>query len=104
MILTAENYYSSEADREYLSVSQYKSFCGSLAHSGCEAKAMSQLMENWIEEKSTPLLVGSYVDAYFEGTLDTFKSQNQEIFTAKGSLKSDYKQAERIIQRAEADA
>ncbi len=104
MILTAENYYSSEADREYLSVSQYKSFCGSLAHSGCEAKAMSQLMENWIEEKSTPLLVGSYVDAYFEGTLDTFKSQNQEIFTAKGSLKSDYKQAEKIIQRAEADA
>ena len=78
MILTAENYYSSEADREYLSVSQYKSFCGSLAHDGCEAKAMSQLMENWIEEKSTPVLVGSYVDAYFEGTLDTFKSQNQD--------------------------
>ncbi len=103
MILTAENYYSSEADREYLSVSQYKSFCGSLAQNGCEAKTMSKLTESWIEEKSTPLLVGSYVDAYFEGTLDTFKSQNQEIFTAKGSLKSDYKQAEKIIQRAEAD-
>ena len=28
MILTAENYFSKEADREYLSVSQYKSLWG----------------------------------------------------------------------------
>ena len=30
MILTAENYFSKEADREYLSVSQYKNFMGTI--------------------------------------------------------------------------
>ena len=28
MVLTAENYYSAEANREYMSVSQYKDFAG----------------------------------------------------------------------------
>ena len=36
MILTSENYYSREADQEYLSVSQYKHFCGTPG--GPEAK------------------------------------------------------------------
>ena len=30
MILTAENYYSQEANQAYMSVSQYKEFCGSM--------------------------------------------------------------------------
>ena len=28
MVLTAENYYSQEANEEYMSVSQFKDFCG----------------------------------------------------------------------------
>ena len=60
MILTNDNYYSSEANRRYMSVSQYKQFCK------CEAAAMAQIMGEWEFPKTTALLVGSYVDAWVE--------------------------------------
>lgn len=104
MILTAENYYSREADMEYLSVSQYKKFSGSLGRPGCEAMAMAQLKGEWEEEKGTALMVGSYVDAHFEGTLDLFKAKNPEIFTKQGMLKAEYRRAEEVINRIERDA
>lgn len=103
MILTNENYFSKEADREYLSVSQYKNFIGSLGKIACEAEAMALLNGAWEKEKTTALMVGSYVDAHFEGSLDLFRAQNPEIFTKQGSLKSDYKKAEEIINRIERD-
>jgi hypothetical protein len=104
MMLTNENYFSEEASREYLSVSQYKNFIGTMGKTGCEAQAMALLNEDWqMDDKSTALLVGSYVDAHFEGTLATFKSQNPEIFTQKGTLKAEYKHAEEIINRIERD-
>lgn len=52
---------------------------------------------------TTPLLVGSYVDAHFDGTLSVFKAQHPEIFTKQGILKSDYRKAEEIINRIERD-
>lgn len=103
MILTAENYFSKEADREYLSVSQYKKFIGSLGRSGCEAKAIASLNGEWEDDKSTALLVGSYVDAHFEGTLDLFKAQNPSIFTKQSTLKAEYRRAEEVINRIERD-
>jgi hypothetical protein len=103
-MLTNENYFSQEASQKYLSVSQYKNFIGSLGKTGCEARAMAELNGEWSwDDKSTALLVGSYVDAHFEGSLNIFKSQNPEIFTQKGELKAQYKQAEEIIQRIERD-
>lgn len=104
MILTAENYFTREAEEEFLSVSQYKKFIGSLGKIGCEAKAIAELKGEWADKKSTALLVGSYVDSHFEGTLDLFKAQNPEIFTQKGTLKSEYKRAEEVINRIERDA
>lgn len=103
MILTNENYFSQEASREYLSVSQYKDFCGSLGKPACEAQAIAKLNGEWEMEMTTPLLVGSYVDAHFEGTLDIFKAQNPSILTKQGSLKAEYKNAEEIINRIERD-
>jgi hypothetical protein len=97
MILTAENYYSHEANQEFFSVSQFKSF------EKCEAAAMAELNGTYIEPMSTALLVGSYVDAYFEGTLDLFKAKHPELLKKDGGLKSDYVQAEKIIQRIEQD-
>lgn len=52
---------------------------------------------------SSALLVGSYVDAHFEGILDIFRAQHPEILKRDGSLKSEYVQAEEIIQRIERD-
>ena len=80
-----------------MSVSQYKQF------RKCEAAAMAELKCDWKRPKSTALLVGSYVDSYFEGTLNAFKLENPEIFKRDGSLKADYIQAEEIIARIEAD-
>lgn len=104
MELSAENYYSEEANREYMSVSQFKSFAGTDGKVACEASAMAELNGEWEMKKTTALIVGSYVDSYFEGTLDDFKLKNPEIFTQKGTLKSDYQKAESIIKRIEQDS
>ena len=69
----------------------------------CEFYGMEKLNGRWEDEKSTALLVGSYVDSYFEGSLEQFKKENHEIFTQKGELKANFKQAEEIIARIERD-
>ena len=97
MILTNDNYYSELANRGCMSVSQYKSF------RKCEAATMAELRGEWKRPKSTALLVGSYVDAWFEGTLPQFQLENPEIFKKDGGLKADYVQAEDIIRRVQAD-
>lgn len=104
MILTQDNYFSEQASREYLSVSQYKDFIGSMGKIGCEARAMATLNGEWeVDDKSTALLVGSYVDSHFEGTLDLFKAKNPNLFKRDGGLKADYVKAEEIINRIERD-
>lgn len=102
-MLTTENYFSPENNWKYCGSSQYKDFFGSMGKHGCEAMAMAKLRGEWEMEKTTALLVGSYVDAHFEGTLDLFRAQNPEIFTKSGTLKAEYKKAEEIIQVAEQD-
>ncbi len=105
MQLTAENYYSEAANFEYMSVSQFKDFVGTYGRRGCEAMAMAKLRGEYQEEETTALLVGSYVDAYFEGTLENFKAEHPDIFKKTGDkgLKADYIQAEEIIRRIERD-
>lgn len=103
MQLTSENYYSQEANKEYMSVSGYKDFAGTYGKMPCEFYGMEKLNGRWEDEKSTALLVGSYVDSHFEGSLEQFKKENPEIFTQKGELKANFKQAEEIIARIERD-
>lgn len=99
--LTNENYFSLENSMYYMGSSQFKAF--DMSHGGCEAAAMAEIRGEYTRPKTTALLVGSYVDAHFEGTLDIFKAQNPELFKKDGSLKSDYIQAEQIINRLEND-
>lgn len=105
MELSANNYYSAEANQEYMSVSQYKDFAGTYGKLGCEYGAMEKLAGRWEEKKTTALLVGSYVDSYFEGSLDKFKAENPEIFkkTGDNGLKAEYLKADDIIRRIERD-
>lgn len=93
MKLTARNYHSRKANMEYFSVSQFKAF------EKCPAAAVAEIKGKYKREKSTALLVGSYVDAYFEGTLANFIKQNPEIFKKDGTLRAEYQQAEEIIKR-----
>ena len=97
MNLTDENYFSKEMNMKYMSASQFKDFLK------CPACAMAKLKEEWKQEKTTALMVGSYVDASYEGTIDIFKAKNPEIFKKDGELKSEYKKAEEIINRLEKD-
>lgn len=103
MELSAENYYSEEANKEYMSVSVFKDFAGTLGKRGCEFEAMEKLEGRWKPEPTQAMMVGSYVDSYFEGSLDTFKEENPSIFTQKGELKAEYRKAENIIKRIERD-
>lgn len=103
MKLTNENYFSPEAMQKYISVSQYKDFVGTLGRQSCEAQAIAKLNGQWQMEMTTALLVGSYVDAHFEESLDLFKAQNPQIFKKDGELKANYLQANEIINRIERD-
>jgi len=103
--LTAKNYYSDEANREYMSYSQYKSFVPELG--GCEARAMAQIYGGWEEPPSEALLLGSYVHSWNEGTIEQFKVEHPELFSSqgatKGQLKSTYKIADTMIETLKAD-
>lgn len=100
MELTRDNYFSPEATQEYMSESQYKSLVGVLGRKNCEAKTMAEIRGEWHEEPSNALLIGSYVDAYFEGSLDNFKWEHPEIFRKDGELKAQFVQADKMIERA----
>ncbi len=103
--LTEDNYYSSQADMQYMSVSQFKDFAGTTANTSCEETALKKLKGQITTAPSTSMLVGSYVDAYFEGTLDAFKTEHPEIYKKTGDkgLLADYRQAEDIIRYIESD-
>ena len=103
MKLTDENYYSDQANYEYMSVSQYKEFVGTYGFSGCEARAVAELKGEYSEPMSDAMLIGSYVDRYFEGTLQGFREEHPEIFRKDGMLKSDYLKADAMIDRVEKD-
>lgn len=96
-MLTNENYFNLENELKYFGSSQFKNFID------CEASALAQIRGEYVREKTDAMLVGSYVDAHFEQTLDLFKAQNPSIFTKNGELKANFKLAEDIINRIEKD-
>lgn len=96
-MLTNENYFSPESNRTYMSVSQFKSFLD------CEARTMAEVNGEYHRPVTDALLVGSYVDAFFEGSLESFVSAHPEIVTKKGERKAQYRHADYIIQRVQRD-
>lgn len=96
-VLMDSNYYSNEANQYYMSVSQLKDFMK------CEAYAIAKVNGEWVEEPTTPMLMGSYIDSWFEGTLEEFKQRSPQIFKKDGSLKADYSKVENIIERVQKD-
>ena len=93
MKLTQRNYFSRKASLEYMSVSQFKAF------ERCPNAALAEIKGKYKREETIALLVGSYVDAFFEGKKDKYLLAHPEIFKRDGTLKSEYIQAEAIIQR-----
>lgn len=96
--LTAANYHSVEANQRYFSVSQVKEFLD------CPARAMARINGEWDPPLTKALLMGSYFDAWVEGTLEQFKAEHPEILNSRtGELKADYQQVDEIIKRVQTD-
>lgn len=95
--LTDDNYYSAEANWQYMSASQFKSF------RKCEAAALAELKGEWGRKESLALLVGSYVDAYFSDELEQFCADHPEIYKKDGTLKADFEKAHTICERLNQD-
>lgn len=92
-----KNYFSSENALKFMSASQFKSF------QNCEAQALAEVQGEFRREYTSALAVGSYVDSFIEGTLEQFKNEHPEIFTLKGTLRSEYCQAEELCRRISKD-
>lgn len=105
MQLNKSNYYSAEANRHYMSVSQFKSFLPS--YGGCEAQAMAKINGEYVEPNRTAFDEGHYVHAWNEGTLDEFKADNPQLYASTGKtagqLKANFKHCDRMIQVLESD-
>lgn len=82
--LTTENYYSSEANKNYMSCSQYQGFLK------CEAAQFAQNEGRYTPPESDALFLGKYFHAYFEGdkAFEEFcNSNSHKIFKTKKATK-----------------
>ena len=98
--LTKANYYSPEMQRIYWSASKVKQFAK------CPACAAAMERGEYSQPMSSALLIGSYVDAFFDGRgeFDAFVSKHPEIFSSRtGELKKEFQHADVMIQRAQSD-
>lgn len=97
MKLKSSNYYGAKANKEYMSVSQFKDFLK------CPAMAMAKLKGEYVPEKSRALLLGSYVDEMLTGDEDSqmkFITENyDELYKRGGSPYADVSQANETITR-----
>lgn len=97
MHLTQDNYYGQAANEHYFSVSQYKDFMK------CEAAALARIRGEYKPPPTRAMLVGSFVDSYFEGTLEAFKRGNPAVFTRRKELRAEFRKADEIISRVKKD-
>lgn len=87
MELNSQNYFSKEADLEYMSVSQFKNFMT------CEAKALNDLQCN-SQEKKESFLQGHFFEELVSGDSESFIKQHPEMISTRGTtagkLKSEF--------------
>lgn len=83
-MITIDNYYSVDIQMAYVTNSQIKDFFGCPAKKGCPAKALAKIRGEYVEEKTDALLIGGFVDAHFDGSLEYFKEKNSGyLFSSK---------------------
>ena len=97
MKLTKHNYFSLENQKTYMGASQFKDFLK------CPTRAMAIINGLYEEESTDAFTQGSYLDAYFEHTLDKFQEQHPEMFKKDGSLLLKYEKINELSQIIEAD-
>ena len=108
MELTEQKYHSKEANQTYLDCSTYKNVVGTDGKKGCECRALAIAKGEYVNPVTEALLVGSYVDSYFDGTLHQFCADHMEDIFSKTSLKKfdktgDPDDLERLVAFKQAD-
>lgn len=105
MKLTKSNYFSQDANRHYMSVSQFKSFLPS--YGGCEAGAMAKINGEYEFSPIAAFDEGHYVHAWNEGTLEEFKAENPHLYASTGKtagqLKANFQHCNKMIEVLEGD-
>ena len=96
---TRNNYFDLPMEEMYFSASQVKEFLS------CSARAVAKIRGEWAQPPGPALMIGSYVDAAFDGpkTFQKWKSEHPEIYKRDGTLKADYVRADEMVQRARRD-
>jgi len=99
MQLTEANYYSKEADAEYMSVSQYKRWLA------CPAAAKAQYVDGtYAPEQTGALLHGQYFHGLFDGTAEEVLSNNlDKLLTGKGEKIAEIKKLDKAFERVNQD-
>lgn len=94
MKLNEDNYFSSQADKEYCSNSQLKSFMQ------CEARALAEINGTYKRETTDSMLLGSYVDCQLltPEKLSDFISNNPQLYSSKGKLYAKFELAEKMVE------
>ena len=107
---TSEEYYGTEANFEYMSASQLKSFIGTPGIEACEERALAEMSGRFSRSDNKALMVGSYVDVMLTGTEEEqyiFREEHPEMISSrgatKGQLKAEFRTADEMIARAFAD-
>lgn len=108
---TTSDYYGQQANYEFMSASQLKSFLGTPGITACEERALADLNGQYVRPYSSALTIGSYVDVMLTGTEDeqhAFRESHPEMISSrgptKGQLKAEFRTADEMIARAFADA
>jgi len=99
MELNESNYYSGDANKKYWSVSQFKTF-----HQ-CQAKGIAEMNGLYARPETESLLLGTYIDAHFSGTMDELiERRGPDIVNKRtGEPKAKFVACEEAIRRAEQD-
>ena len=92
MELTLDNYYSQEANMEYMSVSQFKDFLK------CEKYGLAKVKGEYVQPKTESMLIGLYVDAYFSNRLEQLIDETPELLDSRSKEK---KVKQGIVKQAE---
>lgn len=85
MILTNENYFSKEADLEYMSVSQYKAF------KECSSKALAVINSESDATSKEAYLEGHLFETIIAGDIDLFVIQHPEMISTRGATAGEFK-------------
>lgn len=85
MLLNLKNYFSTESDKEYISVSQFKLF------RECESKALAIINNVEAQDKKQAFLEGNLFENIVTGNMETFLKEHPELISSRGSTAGQLK-------------